>query len=419
MFNFIKWISLIASTACLTVFCVNDAISQQYNLQKECVSLYEKRDFVKSLKKCQRLLKLMPNSCVAHEYIIRNVFEMGNQSFAREIFVSAYNSKGKRCPQFKRLGNDIGAIIPDTFPTLMSDTSPTQSKVVNCLNSNITVKGSFERSLNKTIGVVKINFKRENDDYIEIVYWIEKLPMLLLEKNMPIQVIVNNVQESFGGYNCQFVSFGRDTKLKLAVRAKAKEKKYLQELSKVSKKNLKEYARIYGKLVDLFPDNKIYLEKQKKYSRKWILYQEKIKKKRIALIEEAEKDQKKKRREEFTGFVKRTELLGVKFLVLNWKWYASEDSRWVRVVGQVYNFSRTRIKDTRVIVSFYDSNNRFIDTYSGMLIYNPIMPSQTSPFKVLAPYNPLMHKAVLTFATQSGKVITSTVCPEKYINFLE
>ena len=49
------------------------------------------------------------------------------------------------------------------------------------------------------------------------------------------------------------------------------------------------------------------------------------------------------------------------------------------------------------VAVFKSENGELITSTSSIIEYNPIMPGQTSPFKVMAGYNPRMKSAGLDF----------------------
>jgi len=54
------------------------------------------------------------------------------------------------------------------------------------------------------------------------------------------------------------------------------------------------------------------------------------------------------------------------------------------------------------VATFYDANGGFITTSDALIDYNPILPGQTSPFKVMKTENPAMKKASVEFKYLMG-----------------
>jgi hypothetical protein len=73
--------------------------------------------------------------------------------------------------------------------------------------------------------------------------------------------------------------------------------------------------------------------------------------------------------------------------------------------GQVKNISAQPLKSVEAVASFYDSAGGFITSADSLIAYNPILPGQTSPFKVMATENPAMKKAGVEFKELFGGTI--------------
>lgn len=73
--------------------------------------------------------------------------------------------------------------------------------------------------------------------------------------------------------------------------------------------------------------------------------------------------------------------------------------------GQVKNISSQSLKSVIALASFYDANSGFIASSDALIDYNPILPGQTSPFKVMKTENPAMEKARVEFKYLMGATI--------------
>ena len=73
--------------------------------------------------------------------------------------------------------------------------------------------------------------------------------------------------------------------------------------------------------------------------------------------------------------------------------------------GQVTNISSDALRNVTALASFYDADNGFITSADSLIDYNPILPGQTSPFKVSATSNPTMKKARVVFKELAGGTI--------------
>lgn len=56
--------------------------------------------------------------------------------------------------------------------------------------------------------------------------------------------------------------------------------------------------------------------------------------------------------------------------------------------GFVKNISRQPIEDIVAVVLFYDADRIPVASDEALISYNPLLPGQTSPFSVIARYNP-------------------------------
>ena len=97
--------------------------------------------------------------------------------------------------------------------------------------------------------------------------------------------------------------------------------------------------------------------------------------------------------------------------VSNWSW--GESYGYAQATGQVKNTSGESLRNVQAVVSFYDRNDTFITSADALIDYNPILPGQSSPFKVMERYNPAMHSARLEFKYFGGGGITSRMKPKK------
>ncbi len=89
-----------------------------------------------------------------------------------------------------------------------------------------------------------------------------------------------------------------------------------------------------------------------------------------------------------------------------WRW--GENYSYVTAEGTVKNISERSLKNVTAVVQFYDKNGNFITSADALIDYNPILPNQISPFKVMATYNPEMKKAGLEFKYLMGGTIEHT-----------
>lgn len=84
-------------------------------------------------------------------------------------------------------------------------------------------------------------------------------------------------------------------------------------------------------------------------------------------------------------------------------WNVGRASRgFAEVHGMVRNLSTDRLGNVTAVVNWYTADNTFIRSDDALIEYNPIMPGQSSPFRVISPYNPQMHTARIEFKELMG-----------------
>jgi hypothetical protein len=83
----------------------------------------------------------------------------------------------------------------------------------------------------------------------------------------------------------------------------------------------------------------------------------------------------------------------------------SEDYGYATYEGQVKNISGIKLKNVQAVVTWYDRNDNMITSSGALIEYNPILPGQSSPFKVMKTYNPAMQKAAVEFSHLMGGTI--------------
>jgi hypothetical protein len=73
--------------------------------------------------------------------------------------------------------------------------------------------------------------------------------------------------------------------------------------------------------------------------------------------------------------------------------------------GQVRNITTEPLKNVTAVVSFYDKQQNFITSSEAIIQFNPILPNQKSPFKVMQTENPAMKLANVEFKYLMGGTI--------------
>jgi hypothetical protein len=83
----------------------------------------------------------------------------------------------------------------------------------------------------------------------------------------------------------------------------------------------------------------------------------------------------------------------------------SSEYGWAKAEGRVKNVSLQNMRNVMAVVTWETKDGSFITSESALIEYNPILPDQLSPFKVMATYNPAMERANLEFKSLLGSTI--------------
>lgn len=83
--------------------------------------------------------------------------------------------------------------------------------------------------------------------------------------------------------------------------------------------------------------------------------------------------------------------------VKSFSWSKSRSANFAIVEGMVKNVTAHRLENIQAVAIFTDKDGSFITSDTAMVEYNPIMPGQSSPYKVMARYNPAMNSCRVEF----------------------
>lgn len=90
--------------------------------------------------------------------------------------------------------------------------------------------------------------------------------------------------------------------------------------------------------------------------------------------------------------------------VASWNWYT--EGSFAYAEGAVKNLTKGKLENVEAVVSFYDNDRNMITSDDALLKYTTLLPGQTSPFKVIARYNPAIRAAQLEFKELLGGPLT-------------
>lgn len=189
-----------------------------------------------------------------------------------------------------------------------------------------------------------------------------------------------NANDDDGVSSClkPFIVFNRmDYKNVVEIKRDAEIKNLMETVKDLPSSKIIENLEVYKKLIKLDPSNDLYKRKVTHYSSKY----QKLK------LREAREKQKANSDLE----------------LLSWHW--SSGHGYVTAEGQVKNISRKKLERVQAMVTWSDGHGNMITSDDSLIEYDPIMPGQVSPFKVMERYNPQMKSANLEFKFMRGNRI--------------
>jgi len=95
----------------------------------------------------------------------------------------------------------------------------------------------------------------------------------------------------------------------------------------------------------------------------------------------------------------------------NWSWHS--EYGYAILEGAVKNISGDPINGVEAVASFYDKDGAFITSDTALVAYQPVLAGQTTPFKVMATWNPAMKSAYVEFKRFWGGTISCRQAPPK------
>ncbi len=98
--------------------------------------------------------------------------------------------------------------------------------------------------------------------------------------------------------------------------------------------------------------------------------------------------------------------------VESWHWGRSESGSYYEVEGLVKNVSQISLNGVVAVVIVYGEGHQFITSDNAMIDYQPVLPGQISPFKIIGTWNPAMRTASLQFKEFSGGTIPTWFAPK-------
>ena len=79
---------------------------------------------------------------------------------------------------------------------------------------------------------------------------------------------------------------------------------------------------------------------------------------------------------------------------------------WIYITGEATNLSGKKLDAVLAVASFYAEDGTLITSDFAMLEFSPLMPDQSSPFKIMTPNNPHISKARIAFKLFGGQALS-------------
>lgn len=89
----------------------------------------------------------------------------------------------------------------------------------------------------------------------------------------------------------------------------------------------------------------------------------------------------------------------------SWNWGIQYD--FAIAEGQITNVGYESLKNVSAQVTYYTASGGFITSDDALIEYDPLLPGQTSPWKVITRGNPAMARATVEFKTLRGRTLAS------------
>jgi hypothetical protein len=102
---------------------------------------------------------------------------------------------------------------------------------------------------------------------------------------------------------------------------------------------------------------------------------------------------------------------GTLLIVTSANEYFEPRSGYMHLEGEVRNVSGQSLNKVWAVVSYYTANGEYVNSDSAPIEFQPILPSQTSPFQIVSPGNPAITKWRLQFKIFGGGTVPSELKP--------
>lgn len=86
--------------------------------------------------------------------------------------------------------------------------------------------------------------------------------------------------------------------------------------------------------------------------------------------------------------------------IVRWQW--GREHGFTIAEGRVKNVSARPLRNVQAVIEYFTKSGEFITASTALIEHDPVLPGQTSPFKVITRGNPAMTRASIAFKTLGG-----------------
>lgn len=191
--------------------------------------------------------------------------------------------------------------------------------------------------------------------------------------------------------------------IEINAHTKLKIKNLTAALEKVPEIDAQRRYQLYDKLVSLAPENSDFKTQRERYF-SMLAQIERERKEAEREAEEAKRKAKEDRQRLRLAEENRKEKERREQLIIESMRFTTGNG-FATVKGEVTNNTSQNFKNVVAVVSFYTKEDQFITSGEALISYNPILPGQSSPYRVIETYNPAMATCRLSFKRLLGGTI--------------
>ena len=94
-------------------------------------------------------------------------------------------------------------------------------------------------------------------------------------------------------------------------------------------------------------------------------------------------------------------------VIESWRCYTDTSIGFAYFEGEVTNNTNSTVEHIEAVGNWYAGEDTFVTSDTALIQFDPLLPGQTSPFKIISSWNPAMSKCRLQFKEFFGGTIRS------------